>query len=654
MRKRLLAGLAVGAIALTAVQPVIAAENYANLYLPVARGDVSTESIYFVMTDRFANGDTSNDRGGLSGGLQQDGFDPSDISYWHGGDFKGLTSHLDYIRKMGFTAIWITPPVKQQSVQGNSGAYHGYWGLDFLAIDPHLGSAADFKEFVDKSHALGMKVILDVVANHTADVIQYQGEKTFIPEGKESIKNPSFLNDISNYHNQGPSSFSGSSLLNGDFYGLDDLATENPAVVQGFIKIWSYWINTYGIDGMRIDTFRHVNPEFWREVIPAIQQVAKSAGKKSFPIFGEVAESGPESLSTYVVSGQTPSVLDFGFNEQLTRYIASFGQADKLASFFNLDDLYTTSKSSVYGLATFLGNHDMGRIGSVIFRNSTNKEEALQRDLMAQAALALLRGGPVTYYGDEVGLTGDGGDKLARQDMFATHVERWKYEQRIGGASIGDGNSFEQPNVIRDEISKLNAIVAANPALRIGSQKTLYAQGQSFAVTRYLNGTEYVVLFNASDSVKEISLNPLNKKTSWSTLAGSCVAKGSLQTSIPGVSYCLFKANSSIGKSQTTKISPPKVGSSNDSPLWRQISVTVDKPGYNSIAFFAREKGKKWTALGTSDRPTFATNLTTGDLYRVFLRPEMFKKNAMLDIIAVGVNSDGKKLISTIAKATNS
>jgi hypothetical protein len=295
----------------------------------------------------------------------------------------------------------------------------------------------------------------------------------------------------------------------------------------------------------------------------------------------------------------------------------------------------------------------MGRIGSVILRNASTKDEALQRDLMAQAALALLRGGPITYYGDEVGMTGDGGDKLARQDMFATQVDRWKYEQRIGSDPIGDSNSFDAVNPIRDEITKLNAIVAANPALRNGTQQTIYAQGQLFAVTRYASGAEYVVLFNTSDSAKPVVLNPLNKTTTWGTLAGGCTATGSLSTTVPASSYCLFKANTALGKSATTKISAPKVASSNDSPLWRQISVTADKAGYNSVAFFAREKGKKWVALGTSDRPTFATTLTTGNLYRVFLRPELFKKNAALEIIAVGKNSDGKVLVSPITKATN-
>ena len=172
MKKYLLAG----ALSLSLLAPTVssfAAENYASLTKPVARGPLAGESIYFVMTDRFANGDTKNDQGGLTGSRTQTGFDPSDKAYFHGGDFKGLTEHLKYIQQLGFTSIWITPPVKNQYVQGSSAAYHGYWGVDFSTIDPHLGTEADFKNFVSAAHQLGLKVIVDIVVNHTADVIKY-------------------------------------------------------------------------------------------------------------------------------------------------------------------------------------------------------------------------------------------------------------------------------------------------------------------------------------------------------------------------------------------------------------------------------------------------------------------------------------------------
>ena len=137
----------------------------------ISRGDLASDSIYFVMTDRFENGKSQNDEAYVGGGIFKSGFDPSSISYWHGGDFVGLTSRLPYIKNLGFTSIWITPPVVNAAIQGDSGGYHGYWGIDFTTIDPHLGTEAEFKNFVTKAHELGMKVIVDIVVNHTADII---------------------------------------------------------------------------------------------------------------------------------------------------------------------------------------------------------------------------------------------------------------------------------------------------------------------------------------------------------------------------------------------------------------------------------------------------------------------------------------------------
>ena len=643
--KRTSVALALAAtVVATSISGVSAAENYASLFQPVARGDQSTESTYFVMTDRFADGDSSNNG---------DGYDPTNIGYWHGGDFKGLAEKLPYIANLGVTSIWITPPFKQQSIQGNSAAYHGYWALDFMTVDPHLGTEEDFKNLIDKAHSMGLKIIVDVVANHTADVIQYQNGKAFIPGGKENIKNPRFLNNLSNYHNQGDSTFQGESSLNGDFFGLDDLATEKPEVVRGFIDIWSYWIQTFGIDGMRVDTFRHVNPEFWKAVIPAIQKVAQASGKKTFPIFGEVAENGPETLATYVAGGQAPSVLDFGFNDQVSKYIASYGSSDRLVKLFNADDLYTTQKTSAYGLATFLGNHDAGRLGNAILRNASDKDEALKRAIIAQSMLLLLRGGPVLYYGDEKGMTGGGGDKLARQDMFPTKVESWKWEQRIGSEPVGDGDGFTLSNPIESEISSLQRIIKANPALRNGTQQILTAQGQLFIASRYAGKQEYIVAFNTSSDEKSVAVKAMNTKTSWVKLSGECKGDGNLNLTISANSYCLLKASSLIGKSATTKMSAPKLSSSNDSPLWKELSVTVNAPGYNSVTFLAREKNGKWKSLGTSDRTTFESDVTRGNLYRTFLHPELFKKKAALEFIAVMKNSDNKIIVSAISKGVN-
>jgi len=137
-------------------------------------------------------------------------------------------------------------------------------------------------------------------------------------------------------------------------------------------------------------------------------------------------------------------------------------------------------------------------------------------------------------------------------------------------------------------------------------------------------------------------------------LAGDCSIDGSGEVKIAGNSFCLAKAQSLLTKSASTSIAAPKISASNDSPIWNQISTTVNAPGYNEVTFLAREKGGKWRTLGTSDHTTFQTTLTVGNRYRVFLHPELFKKKATLELIAVMKNSDGTVISSPIGLAHNS
>ena len=161
--------VAAGLLALAA--PAIAAPDY-RARLP------QDEVIYFVLPDRFENGDPSNDRGGLSGDRLTTGFDPTSKGFYNGGDLKGLIKRLDYIQGLGATALWVAPIFKNKPVQGPKGqesaGYHGYWITDFTSVDPHFGTNADFKALVDAVHARGMKFYMDIVVNHTADVLYFQ------------------------------------------------------------------------------------------------------------------------------------------------------------------------------------------------------------------------------------------------------------------------------------------------------------------------------------------------------------------------------------------------------------------------------------------------------------------------------------------------
>ena len=323
---------------------------------------IQDEVFYFVLPDRYYNGDTSNDQGGISGGPLDHGYLITDTGYYHGGDLSGLmmTDTLDYIENLGISAIWLTPVFGNSPVQGNgtingsSAAYHGYWIIDYESADSHLGTDQELVDFIDAAHARNIKVFFDIVANHTGDIIYYQeGQYTYrnkedfpyedenglvfddrdyvfsdtfpvmnaatsfpytpiVDAGDENIKQPAWLNNLLFYHNRGESTFVGENSEYGDFFGLDDLFTERPEVVSGFVSIFTNTIHTYDIDGFRIDTVKHVNIGFWQQVIPEVMDYAVNNGKPDFFMFGEVFDSGAALKSIYTTKGQIPSVLDFG------------------------------------------------------------------------------------------------------------------------------------------------------------------------------------------------------------------------------------------------------------------------------------------------------------------------------------------------------
>ena len=623
------------------------AADFTNLASKVLRQGTSNESIYFIMVDRFENGDPTNDNAGFIAGDPTGGFDPTDIGYWHGGDLKGVTKHLDYVKSMGFTSIWITPPVKQKYVQGSSAAYHGYWGLDFTTVDPHLGTEAEFKEMVTRAHELGLKIIIDVVANHTADVIYYDGVKPKILSSEANSKKPDWLNNINNYHNVGISQGTDS-----DFFGLDDIATENPEVIEGWIKVWSDWINNFDIDGFRIDTFKHVNPEFWLKVIPAIKEVALKKGKTDFAIFGEVYDPSPYVTSTFVRTKQIDSLLDFPFQERVSRFAKYGTNTIELAALFNADDLYTTPTTNAYGLITFLGNHDMGRIGYQI-RNAVLDNDltgALDRAKLANALLFLLRGSPTLYYGDEKGMAGVGGDKQARQDMFPTQIVSWQTQPRIGANPIATSSSFNQVHPLEIQLQDLQKLIAANPALRDGTQQVRTTVGDVFVVTRFADDQEYFVAFNGSDEAAKAKFSVATTDSTWEALNGTCSLTSAMEITVPARDYCVYKA----GKKylDPKKLSVQLSLKNRDSLFQDGIALTATVPGngYNTVAFSYRKKGGKWISVGTSEKRTVKDSATKAGFYRAYLLKSGLKIGTEVEVIAVARNTSGKIATSKIVK----
>lgn len=697
--KRLVLALAAIISISNLVAPSWAVEDLTSLARPTARGPLAAESVYFVMTDRFENGDKNNDGGGLTGGRLGGGDDPTDIAYYHGGDFKGLTSRLNYIAKLGFTSIWITPPVVNQFVQQGSAGYHGYWGTNFTTIDPHYGTEADFKKFVSESHKLGMKVIVDIVVNHTADVIKYTlgsttyreptdfpyktctgkvfdpakfaglptfpklcADKSFayVPRTStydKNIKKPAFLNDLTNYHNRGDSIWSGTSVTAGDFAGLDDVFTEKPAVVKGMTDLWSSWITKFDIDGYRVDTAKHVNPEFWKAFLPRVLATAKAAGKKNFPIFGEVADLDIPYLASFVTEQKFPSVLDFPFQAKVSRFAKAGGGAADLITLFNADDLYTTPTTSAYSLATFLGNHDMGRIGRfiAIISESDGPEVLLERAQLANALLFTLRGGPVLYYGDEKGMTGDGGDQLARQDMFATQVGAWKSELRIGSRPIGDSTAFDVKNPLEDNITALQSLYSGFPALKVGTQQPRYGVGSVFAASRFANNQEIVIAFNSNDEAQRATFKVSTKNSDWSTLLGKAIVSvenASMTVNLPPRGWVILKAEKEFAPSHPIAISLLDPKPDYSTPGWSALSAKVPGDDFVEVTFAIRRSKKTWQVFGTSDRRTLKDGNVVGGLHRVFLHNRLYKSGTKLQIVAIAKNTKGETATSKIINYT--
>jgi glycosidase len=566
------------------------------------------EIIYFLLPDRFENGDASNDRGSLEGGRLVTGFDPTAKGFYHGGDLKGLISRLDYIQALGATAVWLAPIFKNRPVQGapghESAGYHGYWITDFTQVDPHFGTEADMHALADAVHAHGMKLYMDIVVNHTADIINYRecptsacpyrsradypytrrggvsGEEInrgflgdaapyqtdenfakltrpdyaytpFVPPGQEHVKVPEWLNDPIYYHNRGSTTFRGESSTMGDFGGLDDVMTENPRVVRGFIEIFGKWIDDYAVDGFRIDTAKHVNPEFWQRFVPAMRARAAAKGIPNFHIFGEVSisEFDPAQLARHTKMGGLPAVLDFGFAVALRQTVAGSLGTERLAELFADDALYEGGAAGARQLPTFISNHDDGRFGYFVRTANprATDDEVLRRVTLGYAMLMTLRGVPVIYYGDEQGFAGAGGDQDAREDMFASKTATYNAERLIGTSATTAHSNFGADHPLYKAISMLARLRRANAALRQGEQVVrAYARTPGiFAVSRLdgQNNTEILVAFNTSMQAidAQVEVDPHSRR--FRSLRGSCApaqsAPGSYRVQVPALDYLI-------------------------------------------------------------------------------------------------------------------
>ncbi|MBC7292403.1 MAG: pullulanase-type alpha-1,6-glucosidase [Actinotalea sp.] len=683
----------------TTKQTAVSPANLGGAYDPEADAAIVAEPVrqpgaderfYFVMTDRFANGDPDNDTAGIEGDRLDHGFDPTDRAFYHGGDLRGLIDNLDYIEGLGTTAIWLTPSFKNRPVQGEgadaSAGYHGYWITDFTQIDPHLGTNAELEQLITAAEARGIDLFFDIITNHTADVISYaEGQYSYITQDEQpyvdadgntfrmedvaglsadefpaltvdsfpytpvvapedaDVKVPALFNDVRYYHNRGDSTWEGESETLGDFIGLDDIMTEHPDVVDAFVQVYKDWIDL-GVDGFRIDTAKHVNFEFWELWTPEIVEHARTVrGDDEFFMFGEVYSSDTRVLSPYVRDTEMSSVLDFAFQERAAAYVTGSSSA-QLRDLFASDDIYTTPDSSATALPTFLGNHDMGRIGYFV----RGTDAPLERSLLAHSLMYLTRGQPVVYYGDEQGFIGqgtggEGNDKAARQSLFASQVPEYQDQVLLTGETAGSVDRYDTDTALYTHIAALAALRDEHPALSQGAQVELLADGGLYAFARVHRDedVEHVVVTNNGGSAATATFATLTPGATYTGVFGTdqsvtADAEGTVSVDVPARGAVVLRADRTVAAAGEVDV---QVAAGRDGDgVWgiAPISATVADNRYQETSFAYRVVGEDaWTRLGTAEDDTPRV------FHDVRALEAQYPAGTMIEYRAVTVDVDG-------------
>ena len=435
--------------------------------------DFTGEVIYLIMTDRFCDGDTDNN--------PPNTLFSSDHSNWKlywGGDFEGIIYRLPYIKQLGITAIWITPIIENPERLYRYGEetiapYHGYWGMDFKRINRFFGTKEKFKELIDKAHSINIKVVLDIVLNHTSPIGQGV-DGAIYDDGK-------FVADYSNdpdgwFHHNGSIDFSNldpREWQEKNLFDLADLNQDNPLVDKYLKDYVKYWVS-FGIDALRLDTVRHISPSWLADFAKEMHSF-----KPDLFIFGEWSMGGADVEGAVEFARETGiSIIDFSLQKTIVKVIAqgeSFILIPKLlANDKNLPDPYTT--------VTCIDNHDLPRFLSTAIASGNSVKKASKLLEMATYLLLTTRGIPCIYYGTEqflhnqtISTWGIGGEPYNREMMKDFNLE---------------GNTFAS------NIKKLSQLRQINSALRRGIQKTVKVTKDVYIYERLLERDVVLVALN--------------------------------------------------------------------------------------------------------------------------------------------------------------
>jgi len=471
-------------------------------------GDWRDEVIYQVLIDRFADGDVNNNYNVRPGALAR----------FQGGDWRGMTEHLDYIKELGVTTLWISPIVKNVETDADVDSYHGYWAQDLTKLNPHFGDIADLRRLTARAHEMGLKVVLDIVTNHMGQVFFYdtnlngnpdiyiggsgalpvvssrsdlsriteydpdwdpKGVQAFTslgPAGRAPlifIQNPSInrvppegiLGTARAYHGLGRTLNydDPAQRMRGDFPGgLKDVATEDPEVRAEMIDKYTRWVELTNLDGFRIDTVKHVEEDFWVEFATKVRQRLKAQGKNRFLMFGEAFDGNDVLLGRYTQKDMLDSVFYFSQHYQVFRDVFHYATKDgQQKGTEQIARLWADKTKNYYNEPQVDG---IGVAPSKALVNFVDNHDVARflfeanndREVLRNALTLLMteEGIPCLYYGTEQDFNG-GNDPANREVLWET-----------GFNTTGD--TFVH-------FSKLARIRAAYPALRLGDTNVLWS-----------------------------------------------------------------------------------------------------------------------------------------------------------------------------------
>lgn len=415
------------------------------------------EVVYFVVTDRFANGDRQNDTQ----------IEPNNPVGYHGGDLAGVIAKLDYLKSLGVTALWLTPWADNDDApldtdKGMMWGYHGYWPKDLRGVDEHVGNLALVRQLVQQAHARGIKVLCDYVVNH----VGYKHPWALNRQDPRSPHHAWFhhYGKVKDYEDPWWSE-------HGELHGLPDFNQDHPPVRDYLIETADWWVKQTGIDGLRIDAVKHVNRDFW----PVFTQ----AMSHTF-LVGEVLHGDPRVVAGYFDAG-LPALFDFPLYYAMIDTFAKEGSATRLGDILGQDARYPGDRL----MFPFLDNHDVPRFLHLAGANGRDKLK------LALTFLMSVRGVPTVFYGTEAGLSG-GGDPDNRPDMV------W----------------HDQDPELLGHVRSMTAMRRQIEPLRRGKQLEVWQDRDTYAFSRHSSQGEALCVFNPSASPQRRRM-PLRAESQW-------------------------------------------------------------------------------------------------------------------------------------------